>query len=214
MIVDINPHAYVLSDVFMPKILLEAKGVSEAIAEEYLYDIVIDVCEQTGILQRTLSTELYPCETEYRFDVPDCERIIRFKKICIGNTELDLSALRNVSCAGGACCGNYSLRFVPPDTLIVGTSASHGGCSGQLSAAVITAPKRESCRIPEILYERYKDVIIAGVLARLFMITDIDNRYLAERKLQEYSMGVRRMRRDVVLAYGPGKVKIRPTLII
>lgn len=214
MIVDINPNTYVLSDVFMPKILLEAKGASDAIAEEYLYDIVIDICEQTGILQHTLTTELFPCETEYRLDVPDCERIIRFRKICVNNIELDLRALRNVSCSGGACCGNYSLRFVPPDTLIVGASASHGSCSGKLSAAVITAPKRDSCTIPEVLYERYKDVVISGVLARLFMILDIDNRYLAERKLQEYTLGVKRIKRDMVLAYGSSRIDIRPSRMI
>lgn len=202
------------SALFMPELILIAKNVPEDILQYYLYDTVVDFCETTGIIVRELETDLYECESEYKLDIPECERIIKFNKICIGHKTLDLNKLREANCGFDKVCGSYGIRFVPPDTLVVSPTITHNKEACKLQVSITTAPHRDSCSIPEVLYERYRPVIVAGTLARALLIPDVENYNLAKYYQDKYNMGVAIANRHRLLAYSPSYVKIKRTKIL
>lgn len=208
--VSFNKYPTVEPSVFMPEILLVAKGATEDIARHFLYDVVVDFCTRTGVLTHELVVELLECDNEYKLDVPECERLLRFNKICVGDKELDLNKLRDFPCGGQTCCGGYELRFVPPDTLFVGGRMTHTSCHDNiLKAFVTTTPKRDSCTIPEIVYERYYSTIVSGVLSKLLLVPDMDIGALAQYHERKYEQGVSAANRERILSYGPPDFRLK-----
>lgn len=206
--IELNQFPTVTTADFLPEILLISKGAGEDIAEYFLYDTIVDFCEQTHILQREVEVDLLPEEEEYYLDIPECERILRFESICIGAHKLDLNALRNDKCWEGKCRGGYGVRFVPPNTLMI-RPTSHSGGSCKLQAVVATAPKRDNLSIPEELYERYRSTIIAGTLGKLLIVPDINNNELAKFYMSKYEQGVMTANRIRLLNYSNGLIKMK-----
>lgn len=166
---------------FMPEVVIGLGNLPSAMAESYIRQSAIDLAERSQALLRWVDITLQDCVSEYRIELPSCERVVSIQRFSAGGEG-------DRSCSVGAWfpCSAGRVRFEWPDKLFYEGS---GPREASLRVRVAVAPTRDSCEVDVRFYEQLHEAVVNGALARLYRLkkTDWYDPNLAEyhRKLAE-----------------------------
>lgn len=194
---------------FLPVVTLSA-NIDHEIATYFVRDAAIALCERSKILRQTIEVELQPCVDNPIIEpwCPDL-RIVYIHQVC-GRT----ITTKEPCCNWGPCTVFYD----GGSTLWLNPAPSNTENLRPLPVTVSVAPTREACALPEILYERYKETIEAGAMAKLHRVFGTPFYDLTASREQKalFDAGVAAAGLDRLTGYslGPYKMKTRTSRIV
>lgn len=152
--------ANVSYEAFIPEVAPHVNGAPQPVILKAIRDAVIEFCDESGVINRTLDSILVPAGSqEFDLDVPGGERVCGVKNLTEEQSgeELSKSLYR---CDGSVI--TFS-TWLPMSVNIVAT--------------VSTKPKRSSKGCDESLYEDWLQGIVAGAL---FLLQSMNGREWAD----------------------------------
>lgn len=152
-------------DEFLPELRLEIPELPDDVLMSYVRRAAIDFCERSRVLQRVVTICLQECVPNYLLESPDCMRIVAVTGICRscgGDYQRLTSSPCHVPCLNRAAWwdqneGSIWLHPAPsqPDNIMV---------------RVAVAPEQDACELDAVLFNKYREAIIAGTRSFLYAI--------------------------------------------
>ena len=187
---------------FLPVVVLAA-NVDHEIATYFVRDAAIAFCERSKVLRQTIEVELQGC-VENPIIEPSCPdlRIVYIHQVC-----------GRVVRTNEPCCrwGPCAVIYEGGSTLTLSPPPSARDELKPLPVTVSLAPTRESCALPEILYERHRETIEAGALAKLHRIhgTPAFDVNLSRIYEDKFTAGITAAGLDRLTGYSLGPFRMR-----
>ena len=101
------------------------------------------------------------------------------------------------------------VRFLPPNQLGLYPAPASTAQTRTMQVSVSVRPKRDSCGIPTVFYERYAETIRVGALAHILRIpSEFKDLRLADTYKREFEGGITAAGMDRLLGYSLGPVRI------
>lgn len=170
-----DPYEKVSLDKFMPRIAAELPGAPLSTIRAYISDFIFEFCKRTQVVTREITITLEPCVTVYKVTPQDCTHIVSIKSVCFeanGHCS-EWVHLRNKEPCYREClfyCGGKELYLDQDGTLSITPPIPFGEPSQKLTLIVCVVPSRDACEVDAILYERYKEEIVQGVLSEMLLM--------------------------------------------
>lgn len=190
-------------DVMLPQVLMMAPGLPSDAAISYLRDATIALAKRSRVLIQELDVEIQPCVANPIIE-PLCDdlEIEALHKVC----GRDVIASTPCPCAGWGC----SVRFLPPNQLELYPPPASTSQVRTMQVTVSVRPKRDSCGLPTVMFERYAEVIQAGALAAILRIpSEFRDLKLSDVYKREFEGGITAAGLDRLLGYSMGPVRVR-----
>lgn len=202
---------------FIPEIKLAIGEVQDDIVANYVRQAIIDLCERSQILRRTVTLDVQCGVEDYPIEVDEDERIVSIQRICVGNQECMRPTVLRVTepCDTGCTLHSHTIWFVPPDTLNI-RPAPIQDRHNAIKVVVAVAPTRDACTADSVFYERYHETVINGALARLYLAktTPWFEPNLAQYHKALYDQGVAAAGMDRLTGNKRGRIQMTPRRII
>lgn len=157
---------------FLPRVLVYTPACSEPMLIQALLDTAIDFCEKTAAVRYLAGPEPVPANTAS-------------VALCSTNRQLEITMVLRAYLNDEELAPTPAdlVRYPAPQTTKP-TSYTYAkqGCDTQvilnafadedytLTAEVVVKPTRTAESVPEELFEKWVDAIVAGTLARIYMI--------------------------------------------
>jgi hypothetical protein len=201
-----------VSDV-VSEIMMACTDMPQEMAESLVSDTVIDFLKRTSLLKFWVPVDLQDCVEDYFLDVPECLELNYVHRICpdtacaCGGPGATL--VRNAPCA--FVCGARQVRFVPPGTIQISPTPKADEAQA-FWVEVSATPKRDSCELPDFLYERYREEISNGAMWRAVRIPNVKwhDRLSAKEYRDLYNMGVATAGTERLLNRTTGLIRLQP----
>lgn len=186
---------------FADEVVVATEGIEIDMAESYIRNAIIDFCTRTQVLRRTFEITLECGADEYLIDLNEDERLVSLKGSCSG-----YELLRSAPC--GTNCYGRSMWFVPPQYLMI--SPKPTGSGGKLTITTSVAPNQDCCEVDRLLYDKYREVIINGALARLHLVKSAKwyDPNLAVVFSREYQRGIAQANSERLMGVARNKIKM------
>lgn len=186
---------------FIDEIML-LDGIEQPMAEDYVRKAIIDFCTRSQVLKRTTEIELIACASEYLLDLEECERVVSIREVC------GYEVLREAPCTEPNCYGRY-VWFVPPNNLMISPTPVESG--DKVRVVVSVAPTQDCCEVDEMIYQRYREVIIDKALSMLYQIKQARwfDLQLSLQHDRQYKAGLVQASADRIFGVKRGKIKMK-----
>jgi hypothetical protein len=157
---------------FLPRLMVYTPACSEPLAEQALLDSAIEFCEKTLVIRKYLEyIPVMPGVNEYEVDLPskqyDLSRVVSaaLDSEAIGLTMADNRVFvtahsgkpQSVTVMERECAVSLVFDKIPDDCY-------------RLDLDVALKPARNATQLDDDLYDRWMDAVVAGALARLYMV--------------------------------------------
>ncbi len=198
---------------FLPYVLPYIDNVAAPQAVQQIRAAAIEFCEKTLIWRETVLGNTSPEVAEYTLPTPTDARVASLVSLYVNRYKLQQNNVDNMSSRRlqwndikGAPVyyledgqGGYRLTPVPDVEL-------------PTSAIVAYAPTRTSAELPDVVFERWAEVIAAGAMSRLHsqMGQPYFNGDMARLRLREYSIGVAKAQAEVNSGNGRSRSSVTP----
>lgn len=165
-----EPGECVELEEFLPYVLPQAPNAPAEMVAHYIRLAAIQLCRETGLLQRDVAMDVQAGVQDYCMEVDGCgETIISVREVCLNG--MPLPALRSKPCAG-ACPGS-GYFYTQPHELLIWPAPSCDAALG-LTAVVNTIPGQDTCALPRVLYDNWAEVVGDGAASKLLLVKGAD----------------------------------------
>jgi hypothetical protein len=210
---------YVLLDTFAPEILQYCNGAPTIMVRSHVINTVIEFCEKSLVLKKSPSPlNLEEDVNTYTLKYP----ANRYRAIAVDNARIDGSDLpmtettekeMNASFANWrtTTASKPSRYFLEDETnKIRFWPMTNADINDDLELVTRVTYTRSQTEVDEFLYEKWHEVIQAGVINRMLMIPSATwyNPQLAQEFKRVWSRGIRQARKTTLTGTGeyPGRV--------
>jgi hypothetical protein len=154
---------------FLPHLLAAVNGqntettLPTQAAISYIRNAAILFCDKTGSLKRELNIDIQCGLSEYLIETPECDTILRISDARLGDFQAK----------PGCLCWNWGeVHFEFGDDLLRVSPPPSQDAERGLFVSAVVAPHRESCEVDYQLYSKYRDVIVDGALAEIYLMSN------------------------------------------
>lgn len=191
-------------DEFYPEVELEARGVPSNVVQLHVSEAAIEFAKETNVLVRYQSIRPQSCVADYYLTPYANEQISRPLSICIDGEERFLGGHNRPLAYWWR--GN-EWKFVPPFQLHV-TPAPKNDCEECIVVKYSAMPVRNACDIDREFFDRYRNAILNGALARILRLErgakdpyPFTDKPEAERRRHEFQSDKADAKTDVAFDY-------------
>lgn len=145
---------------FTPLVMASLYSLPEAVAQEHVRDVMIEMARKTGILKRVAHADLgsHRCTATVVLH-DECVELCQIEEVQYPHC----GKLEAVRCVNDVECTARSYFFEKPYLWV---NPSAGDCAIQLELLVQVIPAQDACEFDAILYEKYKAEITAAAVGR------------------------------------------------
>lgn len=150
---------------FLPRITLIAKGVPDDVALEYIRQACQTLARDSLLLKRDLHLDVQAGVRDYYLENGDNEQVHYVRYVRFGKEQRP--------CIAGfqrmERCECRDFVFEPNDKIIL-RKAPKVDAENQLFVRYFAVPTQNACEVDKLLFDRYHDVVVNGVLADLLLM--------------------------------------------
>lgn len=155
-------------DAFFPELAFEFNEVPDEIYANYLLRAVDRMAREGNLLRRKAEIHVQEHVEHYLLEPGDCMDIVAIMKCCL---------VKSNGCRGPVvrltdepCCISHGLySWYEHPNVVWFRPARHNDV---FEVEFSVAPTFDACEVDKILFEKYHDVVLSGVRAYLYAISD------------------------------------------
>lgn len=191
----IAQNEHTLNDL-MPAIMRQARTVPPNVAIPELREAYLTFCRRSELLLVVQNIPIQRDTKRYQLCAPDQYQVLRATTVFEGSRNLVLQ--RNLT----ACaCGDFFMdgpdwiEFIREpllDDVSYNSRTDEDAQNHILTVQFCVAPNRSTVLIDKLVYDQYRDAIVAGALSRILLMADTKwyNPQLAQKWEMEFKKGM------------------------
>jgi hypothetical protein len=187
-----------------PAVMRHIRSAPPNVVVPELRDALITFCRRTELLRVVQAIDLQKDVARYRLCPPGGYQVVRATCVIEGSKRLVVKP-DLCSCS----CGDFFMDG--PEWIELLRAPTEDQCAA-LVIEYVVAPSRDSMAVDSLIYDQYRDTIVAGALSRLMMQPDTKwaNLALSAKWENEFKKGMAEARIAVAKNFTNANLKMQP----
>lgn len=191
----------------LPDVLPYVVGCPDEIAEFQIKQAAIELAKSSSVLTYRKTYPVWTGVTTYPIEVPEGYVFGRVVSLCYDGFSVINEPFTNCSVCS---CGGYTFHVSAPACLVLSPAPAQDRENG-FTVEIAVYPAQQSASTDTDFIERYRAVIAAGALARLFQLpkTDWYSAPLARDHARMFTAGKTQARIDKMMNFSTGAMLMK-----